>query len=651
MNRTTKTMLWSLALTAAAIACGTDGASGSAGKDGEPGKAGGEGKAGSEGKPGAPGTGLSSSGGASAAHTLSFAPVSAPATDDDKRAVLATSKARIDGRDAPISFVTEARSGQAFGAATFGLVVDKNGAPIKNADGSSFVSPSNDFSSILKVGAKLYEITHFETTPASMYLSELAQDAAGNLAIKSTKPIDFSGVNGLWTPCAGSVSPWNTHLGSEEYPNDARQYETAETLAQVTGSFNTNMVRYWGLDPATTTAAQAKVVFNPYNYGWLTEVSLDAAAKPTAKKHYAAGRRALELAYVMPDQRTVYLTDDGTNDAFYMFIAKTAGDLSEGRLFAARWFQTSPAGAPGGNADISWIELGPNAKDSQVRALIDGGIKFSDIFEVEAPAGGTCPSAGGGFRSTVVDLGYGVVTECLKLKAGQELAASRLESRRYAAYLGATTELRKNEGMTFDPDGSRLYVAFSELNNGTMDNHPTRDLGGPNHIRLAENPCGAVYEYVISPDRQLGSDYVARSAKAVIEGTWLANPASPNPYPADSPYFGKNTCAVSNIANPDNLTFLPGYGVLLIGEDSGAEHQNDAVWAYDIRTRELTRILSTPYGAETTGLYFYPNLNGHAYIKVQVQHPYGESDQGMLTNPADARSYTGYLGPLPAMAP
>jgi hypothetical protein len=34
--------------------------------------------------------------------------------------------------------------------------------------------------------------------------------------------IDMSGVRGLWIPCAGSLSPWNTHLGSMEYEPDAR---------------------------------------------------------------------------------------------------------------------------------------------------------------------------------------------------------------------------------------------------------------------------------------------------------------------------------------------------------------------------------------------------------------------------------------------
>jgi hypothetical protein len=648
---------------------GPKGDSGLQGDQGPPGPEGPKGPEGPEGPQGPPGStgGTSNSSGeggsggetfiALPSHgTLSFAPVSAPTLDADKRLVIASELARLNGIEAPIAFHTEARSGDAFGDEVFGRIVDQNGDPLKNADDSEVVSPSNDFSSLIKVGRKLFEITHFETTPAAMYLSELEQNESGQLGIVTTKPIDFSDFKGLWIPCAGSVSPWNTHLGSEEYPADARRYENATTLDEVGAG---DMIRYFGLDTATASVADAKAVFNPYNYGYMTEVSVSENGTPTVAKHYAAGRRALELAYVMPDQKTVYLTDDGTNDAFYMFVAKTAGDLSEGTLYAARWFQTSPSGALHGTADISWIQLGPSAKDSDVAALLET-TKFSDIFESETPnADGTCPGAANGFKSNAVDVTYTVATECLKLKPGMELAASRLESRRYAGYLGATTEFRKNEGISFNPEASRLYVAFSEINNGAIDSHATRDKGGPNHVRLAENACGGVFEYAVAPDSVIGSDYVVTSASSLIEGTWLADATSPNRYPDDGPYgknasgtagTDKNTCSVNNIANPDNISYLPGYDTLLIGEDSGVEHQNDAVWAFNVVSRELTRILTTPYGAETTGVYYYPNLDGHAYIKVQVQHPFGESDKDQsVPDGSDKRSYTGYLGPLPAM--
>ena len=61
-----------------------------------------------------------------------------------------------------------------------------------------------------------------------MSLTEMEQDKkTGELKPVKVNKIDFSAVNGLWIPCNGSLSPWNTHLGSEEYEPDARQFEDA----------------------------------------------------------------------------------------------------------------------------------------------------------------------------------------------------------------------------------------------------------------------------------------------------------------------------------------------------------------------------------------------------------------------------------------
>ena len=47
-------------------------------------------------------------------------------------------------------------------------------------------------------------------------------------------------------------------------------------------------------------------------------------------QHYAMGRKSNEMGVVMPDQRTVYMSDDGTNTAQYKFIADQKADLSSG---------------------------------------------------------------------------------------------------------------------------------------------------------------------------------------------------------------------------------------------------------------------------------------------------------------------------------
>ncbi|MET0403924.1 MAG: alkaline phosphatase PhoX [Cystobacter sp.] len=625
---------------------------------GEPGP---KGDSGAPGSPGTPGPKGDTGDKGESSRSLSFVPINAAVTESEKRAVLASSKAQVNGREVPIGYETVLRSGQRLDAQVFGRMVQRDGQPVKNTDGSEFISPSNDFSSLLRTGNRLFEVTHFETTPAAMYLSELRQSPDGKLSALSTRPIDFSGVDGLWTPCAGSVSPWNTHLGSEEYPPDARPFDNVTAVSGLSSS-ERSMLRYWGLNPSTATLAEARAVYSPYRYGYVVEVAVDGSGATTVTKHYATGRRALELAYVMPDQKTVYLTDDGTNDALYMFVAKRPGDLSEGMLYAARWFQTSAAGQGMGRADLYWLPLGPSATNAEVKALIDQGIRFSDIFETEAQgADGKCPSVAEGFIGINTETGR----ECLRLKPGQEVAASRLESRRYAAYVGATTEFRKTEGLAYNPATHRLYVAFSEVNNGMTHAHSSRDLGGPNHVQLAQNDCGAVYELVVTPNATLGSEYVAESAASLVEGVWLKAPGT-TPYPANSPYFDgtatlpnsagvaqpavTNTCGINGIANPDNLSFIPGYDTLLIGEDATEGHQNDVVWAYHLTTRQLTRIFSTPYGSETTGVYFFPDINGHAYIKAQIQHPYGESDTDKLGADASAsQSYTGYIGPFPVM--
>ena len=123
-----------------------------------------------------------------------------------------------------------------------GTPIDVKGNPIKDPSGTNgkyFVSDAPDSNSLLMpINGKLYMVTHYEyqtidaagksaygLVPASMSLTELEQDKkTGELKPVKVEKIDFSDVNGLWIPCNGSLSPWNTHLGSEEYEPDARLF-------------------------------------------------------------------------------------------------------------------------------------------------------------------------------------------------------------------------------------------------------------------------------------------------------------------------------------------------------------------------------------------------------------------------------------------
>lgn len=524
-------------------------------------------------------------------HEIVFKSVPVPKSDLQMRSVIPTDEVVIDGRSVKTAYRTIARSGDKIGAYSFGALVDYKGRVLHDDKGQPRISSHNDFSSLLH-GTKggMYMVSHFEDTIGAMYLTELLQNPkTGLLSAVRTRPLDFSKVNGGYTHCAGSVTPWGTHLGSEEYEPNAAKYP---------GNFS-RMADYF--------AGSKKA--NAYDYGFNIEIDVDDFDHAQVTKHYAMGRFSWELGRVMPDRRTVYASDDGTNVGFFRFVADREGDLSAGNLYAAKWQQSSDAGM--GSAEIQWVSLG-HATDADIKHILDSEPTFDSIFMRDVA----------GCKSILTSTGK----ECLKLREGMDQIASRLETRRYAAMKGATTEFRKLEGITYNPDARQLFLSVSEINKGMLDNAD----GGNNDVRLQRNDCGAVY--VMSLD----DEFVVRHIEGLVAG---------RPHKGDK----KNTCDLDSIANPDNLTYTPGYDTLIIGEDSSTGHRNDAIWAFSLRSKKLTRIQTTPYGAETTSAYFYPNLNGFAYLMSVVQHPYGESDEDKLKDQQDARAYTGYIGPFPAM--
>ncbi len=62
-----------------------------------------------------------------------------------------------------------------------------------------------------------------------------------------------------------------------------------------------------------------------------------------------------------------------------------------------------------------------------------------------------------------------------------------------------------------------------------------------------------------------------------------------------------NTAMFNYVANTDNVFFSEKMRTLFIGEDSGM-HVNNYVWAYNVDTQKLTRILKYAAGGEFTGL-------------------------------------------------
>ncbi|MGE7693652.1 alkaline phosphatase PhoX [Lysinibacillus sp. NPDC094177] len=499
-----------------------------------------------------------------------------------------------------------------------GTPIDVNGNPIKDpssTDGKYFVSDSPDSNSLmLPINGKLYMVTHYEyqtidaagksaygLVPASMSLTELEQDnKTGELKPVKVEKIDFSAVNGLWIPCNGSLSPWNTHLGSEEYEPDARLF--LDPTSKVRSQVETFSQFYFG----------DKAKANPYFYGYTPEITIEKNGKTSVVKHYGTGRFSHELAKVMPDNKTVFYGDDGGNTGMFMYVADQAKDLSSGTLYAAKFKQIGTEN--GGSGDLQWINLG-HATDKEVKAIIDSGITFNDIFE-------TSDAPKEGFTAIKTYSNEGKV-EYLKLKPGKEKAAAFLETRRYAAMLGATTEFNKMEGVALNEKDKKVYIAISDQSKAMEKDSTGKDPA--DHIQLPKIKAGVTYQLDLqdgqkdSEGKSINSSYVARSMSGLVVGEDLKE--------ADS--FG-NTANVDKVANPDNLSYSESMRTLFIGEDSGA-HTNNYVWAYNVDTKKLDRVLSVPAGAEATGLFAADDRNGFPYIFNNFQHPGDELEAKSIT--------------------
>jgi len=589
---------------------------------------------------------------------LDFVEISVPTTDEAKVQTHASDKATnlTNGVENNIGFKKLMATAHKDNGEIFGRSKDFEGTPLSFTDGEPYIcngtnsgsGSGQDYTSILQKNDKLFVVSQFECAVGSMYMFEIEQDSTtGELTPKSNtlRYIDQSSEFGGFVHCAGQTTPWNSHLASEEYERDAKAIE--EDLNTTTGLagngyYDEVTTFYWKGDHTKN---------NPYYYGWTPEVTIDSSNNPVYTKHYSMGRFSHELSYVMPDKRTVYASDDGSNVGLFMYVADTAEDLSAGTLYAAKWIQKSAPETEGGKADIKWINLG-HATNAEIRAVVAIKPNFSDIFNaVEAAEDGTCQA---GYTAANTSAGL----ECLQLKdingdsvidTKDEVIASRLETRRFAAMKGATTEFRKEEGITYDPDHGRLYIAMSQISKG-MENfkkygsdYSSYDKGSNNDIQVKYNKCGGIYALDVVPANEqakdmangnINSQYVVNTMNAILVG-------HPTNYPDNSPYAG-NSCSVEGIASPDNISYASGTNTLFIGEDTGY-HINNYVWAYDVESGALKRTFATPKKAETTST-FWRELNGFSYMTVVAQHPMKDSDKANYL--PEEESFVGYVGPF-----
>lgn len=393
------------------------------------------------------------------------------------------------------------------------------------------VSNDPDFNGYVPTGdAEGYLFTNWENRPGGMSRAKImrSEDGTWTVDMDDTMMVDFSSVNGTWVNCFGTMSPWGTPLTSEELYFD--------------NTIDWNNPEYKYIEDNKVLEAYLGKYPNPYDYGYIVELQ-DPAGAVTPVKMMAMGRFSHENAVVMPDQKTAYMSDDGTSVVFYKFVADTAGDLSAGTLFAAKMTQTAPAGAEAATTafDIEWVELGHGTND-EIAAWVR---EYDGITLADHVAGKT---------------NY-ITDEDVAAWAAGKAADDRvvfLESRKAAAAMGATAEFNKMEGVNINLAGAAdgtvpfMYMAMSDVSKSMSD--------GEGHIDVAENKCGVVYQM------KLDEAFNVAKMVPVVAGYGYNKDNKPN------------ACPVDSISNPDNV-LVRANGQVVIGEDT-SNHENNTMWVW-----------------------------------------------------------------------
>jgi len=442
--------------------------------------------------------------------------------------------------------------------------------------------------------------------PSPIAVLTLDQDQNnGQLSLVKYHNVDTSSAHGLWITCGASLSPWGTHLSSEEYEPDAF------TIAS-----NTQFKAYSLNTFGSETAAK------PYHYGHLPEVTVNPDGTGSIKKHYCLGRISHELIQMMPDNRTALMGDDNTNAGLFMFVADKEKDLSAGTLYVAKFaagFSIDPKATT--NGAITWINLG-HATSAEIENMANT-LNPTDIMDVKF----TDP----------LDASYSKVynngtANWIKVKAGMEKAAAFLETHRYAYLMGGSMAFTKMEGTTVNIKDKVAYSAIQNVVKSMVSGHSAWSASANITAPKALN-AGIVLAHTLTGNQKdslgsvINSDWVPTSTKTLLAGTDLATPDE----------LG-NLCDPNYLANPDNLKFSEKLRTLFIGEDSGY-HVNNFLWAYNVDTQKLSRLVSMPSGAEATGLGIVDDLNGWTYITANFQH----SGDWLLTKDKVTGAITGGL--------
>lgn len=280
---------------------------------------------------------------------------------------------------------------------------------------------------------------------AGVSVLDLHFDATDNIWVVTQKtPIDFSPVQGTGRNCSGGLTNWGTSITSEETlpSGDANGDGYQDIGWQVE------------IDPATRSV-----------------IDHDNDGQPD--KLWRMGRMSHENIVLASDNKTVYETNDENPGYVFKFVADSAGDLSQGKLYVLRLDDQIGIATTG-----SWRQV-PNVTPTEcnnVRSAATslGATNFNSLEDIEiSPLDGMVYFVSKQSSRVYRFRDFGTTVNDVEIFAGNPSQNYEIHYESNGDTLTAYEQWRDgNDNLTFDDLGN-LYVIQD---------------GGRNHIWMI-TPC------------------------------------------------------------------------------------------------------------------------------------------------------------------
>lgn len=317
--------------------------------------------------------------------------------------------------------------------------------------------------------------------------------------------VDFANTVGETGMNCGGIKGDNRIWTAEEW----FQGSNPQIYAGGNGFTDTTDFKIGYTKPAGFPGFNGEVIRRFENLNWMVEV--DPRTGKAVRKQYNWGRAGWEGGVVMPDNKTVYLFEDGTPGILAKFVAVTAGDFTDGQLYVykhdlpSKWISIpndlnilkslSPYAVSQGATMFNRLEWGTYSKETGKIYIAETG-RDGFASRLQGKSGVLSPTLIEGYKN------YYKYSEGIEFSYGDAAAADSVMNGAFPDYYGRVLEfdpvtdfvgVKIHGGPLYTSSTSQSLSAYPSKHMSNPDGLETMTINGKDYLIIQEDLNGRTY--------------------------------------------------------------------------------------------------------------------------------------------------------------